>query len=54
MSRELEPGMTVRLHDPECGYWYAEIVERYWPVWLLRLSSGYEFTRYSDEFDVEY
>ena len=50
----LEPGMRVRLHNPERGYWYAEIVEDCWPRWLLRLSSGYEFTLYADEFDMEY
>lgn len=54
MARELEPGMRVRLHRPERGYWYAELVEYYWPRWVLRLSSGYEFTLYDDEFDVEY
>ena len=54
MSRELESGTRVRLHRPERGYWYAEIVGEYWPYWLLRLSSGYEFTLYDDEFTVEY
>jgi hypothetical protein len=28
-------------------------VEECWPKWLLRLSSGYEFTLYPDEFEVE-
>jgi hypothetical protein len=58
MSRVLEPGTRVRLHEPERGYWYAELVEQCglkWLLrkWLLRLSSGYEFTLYPDEFDVE-
>ncbi len=54
MSRELEPGMRVRLHTPERGYRYAEIVDFCWPRWVLRLSSGYEFSAYEDEFTVEY
>lgn len=54
MNRTLESGMRVRLHRPERGYHYAELVEEYWPRWVLRLSSGYEFTLYADEFDVEY
>jgi hypothetical protein len=54
MNRELEPGMRVCLHTPERGYRYAELVEECWPYWLVRLSSGYEFTLYPDEFDVEY
>jgi len=53
MSREFEPGMRVRLHRPERGYRYAEIVDQHWPKWLLRLSSGYEFTLYPDEFEIE-
>jgi hypothetical protein len=54
MSREVEVGMRVRLHTPERGYTYAEIVGFYWPRWVLRLSSGYEFSAYEDEFDLEY
>jgi len=54
MNSTLEPGMRVRLHTPMRGYWYAELVDQHWPKWLLRLSSGYEFTLYADEFDVEY
>jgi hypothetical protein len=46
--------MKVRLHKPERSYWNAEIVEQYWPRWVLRLSSGYEFALYPDEFDVDY
>lgn len=54
MNTTLEPGMRVRLHTPERGYRYAELVEEDWPRWVLRLSSGYEFTLYPDEFTVEY
>ncbi len=43
MSRELEPGMRVRLHTPERGYRYAEIVDFCWPRWVLRLSSDMSF-----------
>jgi hypothetical protein len=46
MDRELESGIRVRLHNLEHGYWYAELKEQYWSRWLLRLSSGYEFTLY--------
>jgi hypothetical protein len=53
MGRALEPGARVRLHRPERGYRYAELVEEQWPRWLLRLSSGYEFSLYEDEFDIE-
>jgi hypothetical protein len=53
MAREREPGIRVRLHHPERGYWYAELVEYHWPGWVLRLSSGYEFTAYGDEFEPE-
>jgi hypothetical protein len=49
MNRELEPGMRVRLHNPERGYWYAELVKECW-LRLLRLSSGYAFTLYADQF----
>jgi hypothetical protein len=54
MSGTLEPGMRVRLHRQERGYLYAVLVEECWPRWVLRVSSGYEFERYPDEFDVEY
>jgi hypothetical protein len=53
MTREFEPGMRVRLHRPELGYRYAELVGFFWPRWVVRLSSGYEFSVYEDEFEIE-
>ncbi len=53
MSRELEPGMRIRLNYPELGYRYAELVRYCHPYWLVRLSSGYEFTLYESDFEVE-
>ena len=53
MSRDLEPGMHVRLIYPERGYRYAELVRTYGLLWLVRLSSGYEFTLYETDFEIE-
>jgi hypothetical protein len=54
MNRILEPGMRIRLHTPECGYRYAQLVEQYGLQWLVEVSSGYQFYLYADQFDLEY
>ena len=51
--RELEIGMTVRLHTPERGYSVGTIVAEDGLRWIVRFSSGMECSYYSDEFDVE-
>jgi len=50
---ELEPGTWVALREPLFGYTSAQLVEFIWPKWLLSLSSGYEFSLYEDEFEVD-
>lgn len=45
--------MRVRLCNPMFGYRYATLVENYGLEWLLELSSGYQFTLYPTDFEVE-
>jgi hypothetical protein len=54
MYQELHPGMRVRLNTPERGYRYAELIELDGLRWILQVSSGYQFSAYEDEFEVEY
>ena len=54
MSRELEAGQRIKLHRPERGYRYCELVERCGLQWLVEVSSGYQFYLYEDQFDLEF
>lgn len=52
MEKEPVPGDEVRLRIPYLGYHHAILLEYIFPYWTLRLSSGYEFSLYEDEFEV--
>lgn len=51
MGVELRVGMRVRLNTPERGYRYAVLVMPDGLRWILELSSGYQFSLYTDEFE---